>query len=286
VSVSTTTSAEITAASTGARPLVADLSELRLRMVPGAMGPPASGRTTVSALSLVIDDREMLIAEDLLLLLTADDTGKLTADSAATNLALGGALLAEFALMGRIDIAGPDERVREGRLIVRDVGPTGDSVLDDALATVTDKEGKKPRDVVAALGKHTRVRLYERLAEAGLLRAEEGRILGIFPTHRWPAEHAGHEAEVRAGLSTALRHGGTPDTRTRALVSLLLALKAVHKAVAPESVGLSERALNASAERIAEGDWVGHAVRSAIDTETALFIAAGSSGHGGGGGGS
>ena len=216
----------------------------------------------------------MLLAEDLLLLVTADDTGRPAADSNNTEVALGGALLAELALTQRVDIAGPDERVREGRVIVRDAGPTGDSVLDDALATLGDKEGKEPQNVVAAVGERTRVRLYERLAEAGLLRAEEGRILGIFPTHRWPAEHTGHEAAVGASLATALRHGLATDARTRALVSLLFALKAVHKAVDPESLGLSKRELNASAERIAEGDWVGKAVRSAIDTETAIIIAA------------
>ena len=227
----------------------------------------------------------MLIAEDLLLLLTADDTGKLAADGTNTDLALGGALLAELALMQRVDIAGPGERVREGRLVVRDAGPTGDGVLDDALATVGDEEGRKPQSVVAALGKRTRARLYGRLAEAGVLRAEEGRILGVFHTHRWPAEHTDHEAAVRAGLDTALRHGGTTDARTGALVSLLLALKAVHTAVPPESVGLSEHELNARAERIAEGDWVGKAVRSAIDTDTAIIVAATSSrGFGGGGG--
>ena len=92
---------------------------------------------------------------------------------------------------------------------------------------------------------------------------------------------------MRAGLATALRHGVTTDARTGALVSLLLALKAVHKAVAPESVGLSKRELNASAKRIAEGDWnwVGKAVRSAIDMHTAIVIAATSPrGFGGGGG--
>ena len=227
----------------------------------------------------------MLIAEDLLLLVTADDTGELAADGTSTDLALGGALLAELALTQRVDIAGPGERVREGRVIVRDARPTGDRVLDCALATVGDKEGRKPQDVVAAVGKRTRVRLYERLAGAGLLRAEEGRILGIFPTHRWPAEHTGHETAVRASLATALRHGLTTDARTRALVSLLFALKAVPKAVPPESVGLSKRELNASAKRIAEGDWAGRAVRSAIDTNTAVIIAATSSRGGGGGGG-
>lgn len=228
----------------------------------------------------------MLIAEDLLLLVTADDTGRLAVDSTNTSMALGGALLAELALEQRVDIAGPDERVRAGRLIVRDASPTGDNVLDDALATVSDKEGKKPQSVVAAVGKRTRVRLYERLAEAGLLRAEEGRIRGIFSTPRWPAEHTDHEAAVRAALVTALRAGATTDARTRALISLLLALKALHKAVPPDSVRLPREELNANAKRIAEEDWVGKAVRSAIDTETATIfggVAVASSGGGSGG---
>jgi hypothetical protein len=228
----------------------------------------------------------MLIAEDLLLLLTADDTGRLVADSTHTDMALGGALLAELVLTGRVDIASPDERGREGRLRVKDAGPTGDSLLDDALKAVGHKEGKKPQSVVAPLGKGTRERIYQRLVDAGLLRSEKGRILGLFPTHRWPAEHASHEAAVRAGLATALRHGVATDARTRALVSLLLAVKAVHTAMAPESVGLSKAELNASAGRIAEEDWVGQAVRSAIDANTAIIIAASSSAHGGGGGGS
>jgi hypothetical protein len=231
----------------------------------------------------------MLIAEDLLLLLTADDTGTLAVRGANMKMALGGALLADLALMHRVDLAGPDERVKEHRLIVRDASATGDNMLDQALATVSHKEGKKPQNVVAALGKRTRMRLYERLADAGLLRAEKGRVLGIFPTRRWPAVQTGHEASVRVSLVTALRTGETTDARTRALVSLLHALKAEHKAVAPDSVGLSKPELKASAKRIAEDDWVGKAVRSAIDTQTAIIAssaAASSSSHGGGGGGS
>ena len=105
----------------------------------------------------------MLLAEDLLLLLTDDDTGKLAASSAEVDVALGGALLVELALMQRVDVAGRDERVREGRLVVRDPGPTGDGLLDQALTLVGQKEGKKPQGVVARLEKRARVRLYERL---------------------------------------------------------------------------------------------------------------------------
>ncbi|MDD7942967.1 GPP34 family phosphoprotein [Actinomycetospora lutea] len=222
----------------------------------------------------------MLIAEDLLLLLTADDSGKLAADGTNMTIALGGALLAELSLRERVDVAGPGEQVREGRLVVRDPSPTGDGVLDEALATVGHKEGKTPQSVVAALGRRIRPRLYERLAEAGLVRAEQGRIFGIFPVHRWPAEHADHEMAVQADVLTALRHGVTADARTRALISLLRALKAVHKAVAPESLGLSKQELNERAERIAEDDWVGKAVRSAINSEDAAIYAGGGAARG------
>lgn len=228
----------------------------------------------------------MLLAEDLLLLLTDDDSGKLAAPSSEVDVALGGALLVELTLMRRVDVAGSDERVREGRLMVRDADPTGDDLLDEALSIVGQKEGKKPQSVVVRLGKRVRVRLYQRLVAGGVLRAADDRILGIFPTHRWPSKDAAHESEVRAGLVTALREGATAEPRTGALISLLLALKAVHKAVDPGSVGLAEGELNASAKRIAEGDWAARAVKQAIDNMTAAVIAATSSAVVGGGGGS
>ena len=216
----------------------------------------------------------MLIAEDLLLLLTDDDTGKLAASSTTVDIALGGALLVELALIERVDVAGPAQEVAPGRLVVHDPGPTGDEILDEALATVTSKEGKKPQTVVTALGRGTRLRLYERLAEGGVLREKEGRVLGVFPTHRWPAQDASHEAAVRAALESALRHGAATDSRTGALVSLLSALNAVADVVDPRAVGLSKRELNASARRIAEGDWAAAAVRSAIGSMMAAVTAA------------
>ncbi|GAA3162992.1 hypothetical protein GCM10010531_13680 [Blastococcus jejuensis] len=219
----------------------------------------------------------MLLAEDLLLLLTDDDTGKPTASGDEVDLALGGALLIELALAGHVDVAGPDEALRQGRLLVRNPGPTGDGLLDEALATVGQKEGSKPQSVVTALGKRIRGRLYERLTEGGVLHAEEGRVLGIFPSHRWPAADAAHETSIRAELETALRNGTTSDPRTGALISLLYALRAAHRAVDPEAVGLSKRELNGRAKGIAEGNWAAKSVRGAIDSMHAVVIAATSS---------
>jgi hypothetical protein len=139
---------------------------------------------------------------------------------------------------------------------------------------------------VARLGKRVRVRLYERLVAGGVLRAEDDRAFGIFPRHRWPSKDAAHESTVRAGLLTALREGTTAEPRSGALVSLLLALKAVHKAVDPGSVGLSKKELNANAKRIAEGEWAAEAVRRAIDSMNAAVIAVAASAAAGSGGGS
>ena len=207
----------------------------------------------------------MLIAEDLLLLLTDDETGKLVASAGEVDVALGGALLVELTLMQRLDLAGPSEQVRKGHLVVRDPSATSDPLLDEALAMVGEKQGKKPQNVVTALGKRVRVRLYNRLACRGLLRAESGKVLGIFPRHHWPAQDATHEDSVRADLLTALRNAMAPDPRTGAVISLLLALNAVHKAVDPAAAGLSKREINANAKRIAAGDWASDAVRHAIE---------------------
>lgn len=220
----------------------------------------------------------MLIAEDLLLLITDDDTGRLVVSLNEVDVALGGAMLVELAALDRVGIAEPGGRVRKGRVEVLDKTPTGDPMLDAALATIVAKEGKRPQDVVTALGKKQRETVYGRLVEAGILRAEQGKVLGVFPTKRWPAEDAAHEEEVRAAVVTALRNGLAGDERTAAIVSLLHALKGVHKAVSPAATGLSKREQNANAKRIAEGDRTSAAVRKAIDATNAALVAATSAG--------
>ena len=66
--------------------------------------------------------------------LTDDDSGRLVASADGVDVALGGAMLIELTLLGRVDVAGPGESVRKGRLLVKDVGPTPDPLLDEALA--------------------------------------------------------------------------------------------------------------------------------------------------------
>ncbi|MGA9746453.1 MAG: GPP34 family phosphoprotein [Nocardioides sp.] len=215
----------------------------------------------------------MLLAEDLLLLLTDDDSGRLVVQGAAVDPALGGARLVELTLLGRVDVTAEGEG-RKGRLVVRDRSPLEDPLLQDALEVVIAHEGKKPQAVVGPLGKKLRERLYDRLVDQGVLRAEKGKVLGIFPTRSWPAADAAHERQVRAALEQALLTTLPPEPRTAALVSLLLALRCVAKVVPPKQHRVTRRELERRAKEIAEGDWGSAAVRKAVDAMNAATMAA------------
>lgn len=205
----------------------------------------------------------MLLAEDLLLLLTDDETGRLRVSGSEIDVALGGAQLVELSLSGHVG-------VEEKRLVVLDTTPTGDEVLDQALQTVRDREGKKPSSLVSPLGEKLRPRLYERLAASGILRAEQGKVLGLFPTTRWPTSSADHEAAVLRAVTSALVQGTTPEPRDAALIALLHALRSTDRVVDPKEHGLARKDLNRRAKEIAEGNWGSKAVREAIDAMLAM----------------
>jgi len=216
----------------------------------------------------------MLLAEDLLLLLTDGASGRLAAPAAQVDATLGGANLLELALMNKVDLAGEQDPGRPGRIIVRDPSPAGDKVLDAALRIVTAHRGKKPSTVIRPLGKNLRRTLYERLALSGVIRCEQARILGVFPALRWPAQDASHAAQVRRLVTQALLQQTAPQAQTAALIALLHALRYEHKIVDPRKCELSRQQLSARAEEMATGTWAPEAVRQAIGEMIAAVAAA------------
>ena len=197
----------------------------------------------------------MLLAEDLLLLATDDASGRLSVPRDQLDPGLGGANLFELTLMGKAGLSGEASAGKPGRLIVCDSSPAGDEVLDAALRIVLARAGQKPSTVIRPLGKNLRRTLYERLAASGAIRAERGRVLGVFPVRRWPAEDAGHEAQVRLLVTQALVQQAAPDAGSAALIALVHALRCEHKIVDPRLSGLSRRQLRARAEEITQGNW-------------------------------
>ena len=210
-----------------------------------------------------------LIAEDLLLLLLDDDSGKLTG-TAYPQTALGGALLIELALTGAVEV---EEKVKVWRSTK--VHPVaGRAPEDPVLRAGYDTVGAKTRgaqELVERLGKGVQDQLAGRLVERGVLQRVDGRTLGVFPRKRWPIIDPTRKQEVRRNLIAALVQGVEPDERTAALVALLSSIDKAHKMVDHE--GLPSKVVRKRAKEIAEGAWAAKAVKDAISAATAAVAA-------------
>ncbi|GGF44805.1 hypothetical protein GCM10011519_18290 [Marmoricola endophyticus] len=123
----------------------------------------------------------MLIAEDLLLLLLDDESGR-PAKASHLPVALGGALLVDLVLAEAVQL-----EPKQGLLGSATVRTTGtaveDPLLGGALAVVEEK-ARSPKALVERLGKGSKERVAERLADRGLVEKHEGKVLGLFPTRR------------------------------------------------------------------------------------------------------
>ncbi|WP_298179515.1 GPP34 family phosphoprotein [Saccharomonospora sp.] len=204
----------------------------------------------------------MLIAEDLLLLVYDDEVGKPVSMISHLEHSLAGALLVELAIRERVDITTDGDEGKSGRIVMRDDTPTGSAPLDDALAQLSTLEGKKPKDVLSPLASGQLIeRLLQGLVERGILRRERGRVLGLFPTTRWPAEDSRHEEQVKAQLRRVLVDGEEPDERTAALIALLANTTALKHVIGKEDGEVADR----RAKKIAEGNWASDALRKTVE---------------------
>lgn len=204
----------------------------------------------------------MTLTEDLTLVLLSPDTGRAVVDGTSFDRAIGGALLLDLATRERITADGDRAKAR---LSVVDGTPTGDAVLDMALARF-DKP-LRAQKAVERLARGTRTPVLEHLAEQGLVRRERSRLLGVLPFTTWsPGEAA---KELRGRVAAVLLDGVQPDQHLALLISLVHAVKAEHKIVDG-----TRRQLRARAAEVTEGEWAGKAVRKAIQAVEAGVAAA------------
>lgn len=204
----------------------------------------------------------MTLTQDLTLLLLAPDTGRAVVDSTSLDRVIGGALLLDLATRERITADGDGAKAR---LSVADATPTGDAVLDDALARF-DKP-LRAQKAVERLARGTRTPVLERLAEQGLVRREQSRLLGVLPVTTWLP--GGAAKELRGRVAAVLLDGTQPDQHIALLISLVHAVKAEHKIVDGP-----RRQLRARAAEVTEGEWAGEAVRKAVQAVQTSVLAA------------
>jgi hypothetical protein len=211
------------------------------------------------------------LTEQYLLLALDDATGRPLLSAQHLQFALAGASVAELTLQGALDVSDGADGGQQGRFHVTGRATPSDPVQREALELTRDR---KPRDAIRKIGQGSfagrlREALQQGLAARGVLREEQVKILGLFPSTTWPVHDPAPEAAVRARVLAALTGSAAPGEETAALVSLLLATDLTRK-IFPDQ---DRRALKQRAKEIAESEWSGAAVKRAIDDVNAVMVA-------------
>ena len=209
----------------------------------------------------------LLLVEQTLLLALDDVKGRDTTTWGGSP-GLAAALLLD---LGRLDLLRVDGKV----LAVVD-GPAPEHPLlaatHDALRSSTRQHGAK--GWVDRLQRELRP-LHEQVArglvEQGVLTEERSKVLGLFPTTRFPEADPLPERELRARLLDVLVSGRAPDEEEALLVGLLEPLGLVDRVVPKED----RRRARSRAKEVGERGVAGHAVRQAVqELQAAVLVPA------------
>ncbi|WP_433185189.1 GOLPH3/VPS74 family protein [Actinoallomurus sp. CA-150999] len=199
------------------------------------------------------------LAEELLLL-AYDLRGKCRIGPVELDCGVGGAMLSDLRLAGRL-------RLNGAALAVADPEPVGDPVLDGLLTDIASSpRNRTPQEWVTRLRAtdHQR-RLLARLADRGQVEVDRHRTLGVFVETRYPVRDIVGLWEAQQRVVATVTTGAAPaDARTLAL-GALVAASGLGKAVFATSGNW--RILRDRMREMAAGDWVATAVRGALAVE-------------------
>ncbi len=212
----------------------------------------------------------LTMQEQVLLLCLNDESGKF--EEGWVDYGLNGAALADLLLRGRIRL---DEKER---VAVEDPAPTGDDLLDRALARIGESKRSRALSywvIYLYRGKPSpRQALIERLIDRGLLGMEEGRLLWVFPRTHYPSRDPVPELEVRERIRRAVLAGGSAEPALAALIGILKGCDALDRALNREEL---KRAKARIEEIVASGKTTGaagKAVGEAVAAATAAAVVA------------
>jgi hypothetical protein len=224
------------------------------------------------------------LAEDVVLLLLDDDSGKPLVDSTRLPRVLAGAVLVDLSMAGAVRVTGRGEDIKAGRLAVDPSIEVADPVAARALRILAESKPLKPARAIEKLVKWVRTDTLAHAQSAGWVHQRRAKVLGIIPRTTWPAADRSRKRAVHRDVEQVLVEGMDPSTRTAAVISLLSAVGAVRK-VLPTA---DRRAVTTRAKQIAKGDWAGDAVGksvAAVEAAVIAVIAAGAVGGAAGGSG-
>jgi len=207
--------------------------------------------------------------EEIVLLLLDETKGEfISLPESVFAIVMSGAALMDLALHDRIDTD------LEKMMIVNRT-PLDDDILDDVLAGLGKKAAKL--DITDALydvalsAEEYRARALKRLIARGILREENGRVLWVFHTRRYPVIDNAEQQEVRARLRQVLLTDEIPDPRDVVLICLVDACALLGFVLSEDEI----ETVTPRVEQLRKMDLIGQAVtRAASETEAIIKFAA------------
>ncbi len=161
----------------------------------------------------------LTLAEDIILLLLDDDTGKLASiDLMTLNYAMAGAVLMDLALRNKID------NDLES-LIVADSTPTGLQMLDTYLDKISSENKENNTRYwlteLSNYGEDIVDSALNMLVEKKILKTEEKKILWVIGTRVYPMVDDKEQKEVKRRIIDLLMSDEIPTPQDVVLVSLM-----------------------------------------------------------------
>lgn len=212
----------------------------------------------------------LYLHEQMLLLVLRDEQGTVESKAGMYRVALGGAILSELLLEGRIAI----EEGKKKLVNLTSAEPLGEPVLDEALASVAAAKRRRRASawVTSFAGiKRLRHRIAEGLCRRGILRNSEESVLLIFKRKAYPTIDPAPERrlldEVRAAIVGA---DSTLEARTAILIALAHATGSLRAHFDRHTLRHHKQRL----EEITRGDLIGGATREAVQAAQAAALAA------------
>ena len=172
---------------------------------------------------------DLHLHEAILLLALRDRKGTAESGSGHSRLAMGGAILAELALGGRITL---EEGEGAGVEVVGGAHPPRDEILAEAFALARDRKHPQPAvDWVQAFSRLSglRERTAQGLCRRGILRSAESRVLLVRRRRAYPTVDPRPEKELVARLREAIEGDGDVDPAVGVIVTLAYATDLLEK---------------------------------------------------------
>jgi hypothetical protein len=213
---------------------------------------------------------KLALHEQLMLLALRDEKGTLESRAGMHGYALGGAMLAELVLDGRITIDADKKQL----VNLVDRSPLGEPFLDEALGLIaTAKRRRRAANWVMRFAsiRKLRHRVAQQLCQRGILRESEDKILWIFTRKIYPEIDPRPEEELVEQLRQAIFEESTKVPPRTAIV-LSLAHAAGMLGIHFDKKELNRR--KKRIEQITSGEAVGGATKAAVEAAQAAMIAA------------